>query len=63
MSIKSQKNKYSKDKYIKRIEQKINEQKEQISKLISFKNKYEAKIKQMNPLISFPNKEKLNIII
>ena len=35
---------YSKDKYIKRFEQKIKEQKEQISKLISFKNKYEAKI-------------------
>ena len=46
MSIKSQKNNYSKDKYIKRLEQKIKEQKEQISILISFKYKYEAKIKK-----------------
>ena len=59
MSNKNQKNNFSKDKYIKRLEQKIKEQKEQISKLIAFKNKYEAKIKQMNPSISFPNKEKI----
>ena len=59
MSIKNQKSNHSKDKYIKRLEQKINEQKEEISKLIEYKNKYETKIKQMNPLFSFPKKEKI----
>jgi len=58
MSVKNQKNNYSKDKYIKSLEQKIKEQKKQIAKLIAFKNKYEEKIKQKNPLTSFSNKEK-----
>ena len=58
MSVKNQNNNYSKDKYIKSLEQKIKEQKKQIAKLISFKNKYEEKIKQINPLTSFSNKEK-----
>ena len=59
VSNKNQKNNYSKDKYIKRLEQKIKEQKEQISKLIAFKNKYESKIKKIYPSISFPKKEKI----
>ena len=58
MSVKNQKNNYSKDKYIKSLEQKIKEQKKQIAKLIAFKNKYEEKIKHINPLTSFSNKEK-----
>ena len=48
------KNKNSKDKYIKSLEKKVMQQKEQISKLMEYKNLCEEKLKEMNPLISLP---------
>lgn len=50
------KNMDSKDKYIKSLQQKIQQQEEQISKLMDYKNLCEEKIKELNPLISLPLK-------
>lgn len=48
------KNMNSKDKYIRSLERKVIQQKEQILKLMEYKNLCEEKIKEMNPLISLP---------
>ena len=56
------KNMNSKDKYIRSLERKVIQQKEQILKLMDYKNLCEEKIKEMNPLISLPL-QKDNIFI
>ena len=50
----------SKDKYIKSLEQKVKQQKEQILKLMDYKNLCEEKLKEMNPLISLPLQKNIN---
>ena len=51
---------YTKEEYIKNLEQKLMKQEEQISKLIDNQNKYERKLKQMEPSFSIPIQKKIS---